>query len=142
MGEIIKEYTLKIKALFKEHEREIWLSIIVILVSFSSFELGRISVREVSGQNTIVKPITEAIKNGQSSSLKPEAKVLQASAKVALEEVVSPSDKNSIVASKNGTRYYFSYCSGVSRISEKNKIYFKNIEEAEKAGYTLASGCK
>lgn len=49
---------------------------------------------------------------------------------------------NSIVASKNSTKYYFSYCSGVKRIQDKNKIYFLSEEEAKAAGYTLANGCE
>jgi hypothetical protein len=47
-----------------------------------------------------------------------------------------------IVASKNGTKYYYSWCGGASRISEKNKITFSSIEEARSLGYTPASNCK
>ncbi|PJE64132.1 MAG: hypothetical protein COU90_04655 [Candidatus Ryanbacteria bacterium CG10_big_fil_rev_8_21_14_0_10_43_42] len=46
-----------------------------------------------------------------------------------------------IAASSKGTRYYYPWCGGVSRLSEKNKIWFDTPEEAEKAGYTIASGC-
>jgi hypothetical protein len=46
-----------------------------------------------------------------------------------------------IVASRSGTRYYFSWCSGASRISEANKVWFSSVAEAEKAGYSLAINC-
>ena len=46
-----------------------------------------------------------------------------------------------IVASKSGKRYYFLHCSGVKRIKEVNKIYFKSENDAKKRGLTLASNC-
>lgn len=45
-----------------------------------------------------------------------------------------------IYASKRGKRYYFYNCK--STIKEANKIYFDSVEEAEKAGYTLAKACQ
>lgn len=48
---------------------------------------------------------------------------------------------STIVASKTGSRYYFIWCSGASRIALKNRVYFKTAEEAEKKGLTKASGC-
>lgn len=53
----------------------------------------------------------------------------------------NPSDAY-IVASKNGTKYHYPWCSGAKQISDKNKITFNSIEEARKAGYTPASNCK
>ncbi|HMP67165.1 MAG TPA: hypothetical protein PKA60_00240 [Candidatus Paceibacterota bacterium] len=50
--------------------------------------------------------------------------------------------KGTIVASKNGTKYYFLHCSGVSRIKEENKIFFSDKNKAEEAGYSVAANCK
>lgn len=47
-----------------------------------------------------------------------------------------------VVASKSGTKYYFSHCSGASRISDANKIWFTSAVAAERAGYTLAANCR
>lgn len=47
-----------------------------------------------------------------------------------------------VAASKNGTRYYYPWCGGISRIKEANKIWFSSAGAAEAAGYTLASGCE
>ncbi|MFA6278903.1 MAG: hypothetical protein WCS97_02425 [Candidatus Paceibacterota bacterium] len=47
-----------------------------------------------------------------------------------------------IVASKNGTKYYFPSCAGVDRISETNKVWFDSESAAIAAGYTLAANCK
>ncbi|MBA3550727.1 hypothetical protein H0W32_00780 [Patescibacteria group bacterium] len=46
------------------------------------------------------------------------------------------------VASRGGTTYHLPTCSGAKRISEKNKIYFHNKEEAERFGYKPAKNCK
>lgn len=46
------------------------------------------------------------------------------------------------VASRKGKNYYYPWCSGVSRLKEANKIWFKSAKEAEAAGYKLASGCQ
>lgn len=46
------------------------------------------------------------------------------------------------VASKNGAKYYFPWCSGASKISPNNLIKFNTREEAELAGYEKASNCR
>lgn len=51
-------------------------------------------------------------------------------------------DPSLIVASKNGTKYYFNWCSGINRIKEENRIYFESEEKAREEGYEIASGCK
>lgn len=50
--------------------------------------------------------------------------------------------KGEIVASKNGKKYYFVWCSGAGNIKESNKRYFNTEELAQKAGFTLANNCK
>lgn len=52
------------------------------------------------------------------------------------------SEQGSIVASKSGVKYYYASCSGASRISDANKIFFTSAQEAQSAGYTLAVNCK
>jgi hypothetical protein len=47
-----------------------------------------------------------------------------------------------IIASKNGTKYYFPHCSGVKRIKNENRVYFLTVDAAETAGYVVASNCK
>ncbi len=51
-------------------------------------------------------------------------------------------EQGSIVASKSGVKYYYASCSGASRISDANKIFFSSAQEAQSAGYTLAVNCK
>ncbi len=49
---------------------------------------------------------------------------------------------NTIVASKNGKKYYFVWCSGAGNIKASSKRYFTTEELAQKAGYVLANNCK
>jgi hypothetical protein len=89
---------------------------VVILTSLISFFLGRLSVLESeSGGVEIYYPdMVEALTQDEGQ--------LKA------------------YASRNGSRYYFEWCS--SQIKESNKIFFDSESAAEKAGYTLASGCQ
>jgi methylphosphotriester-DNA--protein-cysteine methyltransferase len=57
-------------------------------------------------------------------------------------EMVYKATDDKVVASKNGAKYHYLWCSGAQSIKEENKIFFNSIEEAQKAGYTPASNCK
>lgn len=59
---------------------------------------------------------------------------------------ISPSSEaqsypGAYVASKNGTRYYLPWCSGVKRIKEENKVWFNTREEAVARGLLPAANC-
>jgi hypothetical protein len=103
------------------YEKDIILIIIIFLVALISFGLGRLSkIGESRAPITIenlnkVEPLT-----GQGSTLA----------------------NKTIVASKNGTKYHYVWCSGASTIKEENKVYFSTVEEARSAGYTPAANCK
>ena len=51
-------------------------------------------------------------------------------------------DNKKIVASKNGTKYYYLKCSGVNRIKNENKVYFDTFQDAEREGLELAKNCQ
>ncbi len=53
-----------------------------------------------------------------------------------------PGQGGEVVASRNGTRYYYPWCSGASRLSAATKISFASAEEAEAAGYERGAGCE
>ena len=127
MNRIIQYFRNKINIL-EEYlsRRDVILIIVIISVSVTSFVLGYHAASQsvapiVTMRDSLCRvPITE-------SSIKEGEKLLQGT--------------NIIVASKNGSRYYFVWCSGVSRIAAKNRVYFQTVEAAEKKGYTKASGC-
>lgn len=104
--------------------------IVVVLVAISSFGLGRFSVAPVS---VLERPI-----------LVPEpvaAPVAAVSAATAPTPVAEEATSGSLVASVNGTKFHALDCPGAKQISEQNKLYFQNEQEARAAGYTPAANC-
>lgn len=118
---------------------DLFLLLIILLISFGSFGLGRLSVIQEKKiplkienefqmtQNTFLNdnPAINAIKKNQLATPPPIAQ-----------------NKGVLVASKTGKKYHYPWCSGAQHISEANKIYFNSKEEAEAKGYAPASNCK
>lgn len=136
----IKDLFIKIKVwggnsvfIFKHKTKrafraDFFTAIVIILVAFSSFGLGKLSSRE-----------------GKKSSILIERNQSSYSSETSLLDAPNVKSKNygekSFVASKSGTKYYFPWCGGVSNIKEVNKIWFSSEVEAKKAGYTPAANC-
>ena len=93
------------------------LPMIVLLVALISFGLGRLSAAEAHSE-----PIT--LRTATTTSERPLY------------------IGGNIVASRSGSAYYYPWCSGAARIAERNKVWFKNEDEAKKAGYAPAKTCK
>jgi len=112
---------------FLERE-DIFVAAIVILVAFSSFGLGRLSAIEEK------RPAVKITLPDSSPA---------ASAKVALSPKTAPKEavSSGVVASKNGSRYYFPWCGGIERIKKENIVSFATPKEAEQSGYSLAANC-
>ena len=53
-----------------------------------------------------------------------------------------PSNTALVFASKNGTTYFYSWCSGISRIKPENKITFNTEQEAQASGRKMSTTCK
>lgn len=124
---ILNHIREKIKDLISRiEEPSIYLAVLIILVAFISFGLGRLSFFEEKRPDVKINMPMQA----------GETVVNNASAV----STILPT-ANSVVASKNGTKYYFSWCTGISRISAQNKVTFSSAKEAEQAGYTIASNC-
>ncbi len=117
-GRSIRKKARQIKH-YVENRREVVLAIILILVAFSAFGLGRLSALETLRQPVQISQAQQA--DGQSVALTIGGRV---------------------VASRYGRKYHGPWCGGANRISEKNKIWFKSEEEARKVGYTPAGNCK
>lgn len=107
--------------------------LVLVLVALASFGLGRLSYLEE-------RRVPVRITGGEAfpgSEVGGQRAAVRSAAPVAAEN----SSDGGVVASKNGTRYYYPRCSGVSRINKENLISFRDAAEAEAAGLTLASGC-
>lgn len=114
-------------------KKKMWyLAVFIVLISAISFGLGRLAFYDNARPNvTISSPLTQDKNGGQ---------VLGTSDSASND---APSNTNGeVVASKNGTKYHYPWCSGAQRITPTNLITFSSIDEAKKAGYTPASNCK
>jgi len=125
----IKEILVKIKGghdiIRPQKERTaLVFSGLMILVAFASFGLGRLSVIEERKTPVVIE------------GAKLSAQVVQE------EDALADNLNGTLVASRNSNKYHFPWCSGATRISEANKIWFSSVEEARAKGYTPASNCK
>lgn len=116
------------------------LLLILVLVGFAAFGLGRISAKQTSRETVTVygsngAPIEQSPVAPQASR---EAISGVSEQAAAIESGVTTGE---VVGSKNSTKYHLPWCSGAKRISETNKIVFKTVAEAEAAGYTPAANC-
>ena len=113
----------KIKSILTDDR--LFLAILLILTSVTSFGLGRLSLEEIksSPQKGVVSVI-ESISEADHKS----------------ENLIRLNEKN-FVASKNGSKYHLPDCPGAKQMSEGNKIYFSTEEEARSSGYTKAANC-
>jgi hypothetical protein len=128
---IIGEYLQKSKSKIDDLTRsDLYIVTVIILVGFAGFGLGRLSLIEDSKE-----PVRIEFPEHLSASVLNSGKTTEGTA--------VPSVVNGLlVASKNGSKYHYPWCSGGKRISEKKEIWFDSAEEARFAGYTPAANCK
>ncbi len=122
---------------------------LIILVAFSSFGLGRLSVSSDSAEGVTVQSWlpspegqTAAAGAAEARPPAPANKALPAPAPSPGNAAEAPAGQGNYVASKNGKKYFFTWCASAKSISEANKIYFQSAEAARAAGYTPAANCK
>ncbi len=108
--------------------KDVFIALIIILVAFASFGLGRLSKIE-EGKDPIVVEET-----GRETFAGVAVIAQKQSGKASTEQ-------GKYVASKNGTKYYLPWCGGVDRINEANKVWFETKEEAEARGLQPAANC-
>ena len=114
----IQEWVGRIKGGLDVGLKEWGIPVIVVLVGFSAFGLGRLSMSE---------------------SAAPVVSVSQVSSAAAIQPIQIGGH---VVASRSGSAYHYPWCGGASSIKESNKVWFKSEEVARKAGYKPAKNCK
>lgn len=129
----ISELLKKIKGKANEWlNHEVFTVIVVILVGTASFGLGRMSAVENAKTTFEISGLP----------LSKEAKSQDAPASTSSESADKTAGQATLVGSKNGSKYYFLWCSGAERILEQNRVWFKSVAEARAAGYSPAANCK
>lgn len=102
---------------------------LIVLVGSAGFGLGRLSMQKSS-----TEPVSIEYFSGLGQAAEEGSKTVP-------ESTMSP-EQGEVVASRNGTKYHYPWCSGAQRIKEENKIWFASIAAAQAAGYTAAANCK
>ena len=152
----IKDFTEKIKPYWHEKaipfvskvkaaldlKEDIFIALAIILVGLAGFGLGKLSVMEKTREPVTIRPAQfSAITSSTTKNIKDTANNISEPAQSAKAMIAHDSAKGLLVAAKTGTKYYFPWCSGASRISEVNKVWFDSYEDAQKAGLTAAANC-
>ena len=115
---MFRDFTNKIKNWTADAIGEWGMILIILLIGFGSFGLGRLSVLE-----TVRPPVS--ITNATTTA-----------------EPRGMNIGGRIVASRTGNSYYFPWCTGAAKISAPNQIWFASEENARNAGYLPAKNCK
>lgn len=112
---IIAEVREKCKSAIGKIPRDVFVVLVLVLASSLSFGLGYFA--GMDAEQATVMTLTES-------------------------PSITPATGGQVVASKNGTKYYFIGCAGAGRISKENQIWFTAESAAISAGYELAANCK
>jgi len=125
---------------FAEKIKPFYTFFLIVVIASIFFALGRLSALEES--KTPLRIIDENVAQNGALGVKNTASVINSTLQEAPNNQQTSQNSGEVVASKNGTKYHFPWCSGASTIKAENKITFKSIEEARKAGYEPAKNCK
>ena len=119
--------------------RKLFLTLIIILVAILAFGIGQLSV--VGKKEGVRIEYDPEISSSQFPTRLPDGQVSN-QALISNENSLKIENSDQVVVSKNGSKYHYLHCSSAEQIKEENKITFATAQEAESAGYTLASNCK
>jgi len=119
----------KVEPWVRSIPRDVLIVGVIVLSASASFGLGYIAGRDGVGKDGVTIEIAPAL--------------AAATTGPAFAQGYGRAQQGSgaYVASKNGTKYYLTTCSGAARISEANKIWFASAAAAQAAGYAPAVNC-
>ena len=133
----IKSYTANIKDSVYSQEKglkirdDLYIVLIIVLVGTASYGLGKISAFEKAKTPISIIKTRDYMYSTALESTLPKAEL----------NTTQTQTNGLVMASKSGTKYYYPWCTGASRIKDENKVWFNTIEEAKSAGLTPASNC-
>ncbi|MEK7636455.1 MAG: hypothetical protein AAB362_02105 [Patescibacteria group bacterium] len=130
---MVSDFYQKVKYTLTENKADIFFAFIVFCIGIIGFGLGRLSF--VLPQKTSLQLVdAPAESRFQKTEITPskQGNACELGGVCVVKE-------QGIVASKNGTTYYFPWC--LNSIKEENKTYFQSEEKAQNSGYRLAKNC-
>lgn len=131
----IRDALQKIKQMDRGMLGDLYVVVLILLVGLSSFGLGRMSVLDIGKNPVQIIGVTESLNYVSNTAAVVEVVPKEGT-------VIDQNNGGTLVASKNGGKYHYPWCSGAQRIKEENKIWFDSADDARKAGYTPAANCK
>lgn len=119
------------------NRKDVILIAIMVVLAAGSFGLGRLSKSSIGPPGITLQTVSL-------SQAAAAQTALQDPTDTSAPTPISGSNTTSraIFGSKNGTKYYWTSCSGASRIKEENKVFWNSEEEARGAGHEKSSTCK
>ncbi len=133
----------KLFELVKQYQYQIFMGICVLLISFISYNLGKINARgadsvKISEGADVYKAAVWSEPGSDSAVASQSAETVQPTPKI----TPKPLDLR-VVASKSSKtkKYFYTWCGTWKRITQANQIWFNTAAEAEAAGYSLAGNC-
>lgn len=116
---------------------------VIVIVAFLSFMLGRASVEGIERGESETDRITSITQGNTATQTISQNENVSATPVIGSTSTASTTNfLGTYVASKTGTKYFLPWCAGASQIKDENKIFFNTKSEAEKSGYTAAKNCK
>jgi len=144
-----------IKNWLEDNQADIILVIGIILIALIGFGLGRLSVLSSDkesviiesqetgnlelGAGAIINNLEQGSGDGQNNPSTPAATDSLRSGNNGVQAAVGV--KGIFVASKNGTKYHWPWCSYAKNIKPENLVCFKSEEDAKSRGYAGDKGC-
>ncbi len=126
----------KIINIIKSSQYHIFLAVCIGLISFISFNLGKVasnekgSIKITEGAN-----IYQATQKQETSN---EVNTTQLTPKT----TPKPLDMRVVVSkASDSKKYHYTWCNSWKKIKPENQVWFNSDKEAEAAGYTLAGNC-
>lgn len=122
----------------KRNQADIVIAVGFILVAVIAFGAGRLSAPEII-RNPII--IDEPDTSGSVNILGDVSQSLNAAGDPVKAALTGQGGlaKGLFVASKNGTKYYWPWCSWAGRIKEENKVWFNSEKDAQAAGFSAGA---
>lgn len=124
----------KLLNLIKSHQYHLFLALCIGLISFTSYNLGKVSSEEQ-------KPlkITQNANIYKASFSAPEEEGRQTPEAL---NTPKPLDMRVVVSkASDSKKYHYSWCGSWKKIKLENQVWFNTEQEAIAAGYTLAGNC-
>lgn len=123
----------------KTYQYHLFLVVCIGLISFISFNLGKISSND-KGEIRVGEANVYSAISKEDNSLVGSTGSPQASSEPSPRATAKPLDMR-VIVSKNSDKYHYTWCASANRIKEENKIWFNSDKEAEARGYILAGNC-